>query len=69
MKEDRFLVSPCIKVCRLIEGSNVCSGCFRTIQEITDWQDYKDREKLEVLNRIERRKESYLEYYNGKEKT
>ena len=64
MKQDRYLTSPCMGICKLFEDTNICQGCFRTLQEITDWSELSETGKLEVLNRIEQRKQFYLEYYN-----
>ena len=35
-------ISPCINICKLIDG--VCVGCNRTIEQITEWEHYKDSE-------------------------
>jgi predicted Fe-S protein YdhL (DUF1289 family) len=40
-------ISPCIKICKLIDG--VCIGCNRTIEQITEWENYKDIEKENIL--------------------
>lgn len=48
--------SPCISVC-LLDEADICVGCYRSAQEITDWfmLDYSAKE--DVLRRcIERRK-------------
>jgi len=42
--------SPCIGVCLLSE--NVCLGCHRTAEEITNWMYMTDKEKLKTLKRI-----------------
>ena len=44
--------SPCIGVCRL--ENEVCVGCGRTVDDITNWYDMTDDEKQAVLNRIEK---------------
>ena len=44
--------SPCISVCRY--ENEVCVGCGRTIDDITNWYDMTDNEKQAVLNRIEK---------------
>ncbi|MDZ4099986.1 MAG: DUF1289 domain-containing protein, partial [Methylophilaceae bacterium] len=31
------IVSPCIGVCAMNEQTNLCEGCFRSIEEIRDW--------------------------------
>jgi predicted Fe-S protein YdhL (DUF1289 family) len=47
--------SPCIKVCKM-DGEHLCVGCRRTIEEIADWMRLTDAERVEVLNRIKRRR-------------
>ncbi|NVK12264.1 MAG: DUF1289 domain-containing protein [Gammaproteobacteria bacterium] len=42
--------SPCIGVCALDEN-DVCMGCFRTADDITEWSIYSDAEKAEA-NRV-----------------
>jgi uncharacterized protein len=44
--------SPCISVCRY--ENEVCVGCGRTVDDITNWYDMTDDEKQAVLNRIEK---------------
>jgi predicted Fe-S protein YdhL (DUF1289 family) len=44
--------SPCISVCRY--ENEVCVGCGRTVDDITNWYDMTDDEKQTVLNRIEK---------------
>jgi predicted Fe-S protein YdhL (DUF1289 family) len=41
--------SPCIGVCRLDEGSGVCVGCYRTIQEIARWGSMGRDERARVF--------------------
>jgi predicted Fe-S protein YdhL (DUF1289 family) len=42
--------SPCIGVCTLIEG--ICKGCKRTTEEVTEWYNYSNKQKQQVLDRI-----------------
>ena len=44
--------SPCISVCRY--DNEVCVGCGRTVDDITNWYDMTDDEKQAVLNSIEK---------------
>ena len=44
--------SPCISVCRY--ENEVCVGCGRTVDDITNWYNMTDDEKQAVLNRIEK---------------
>ena len=50
--------SPCISVCRY--ENEVCVGCGRTIDDITNWYDMTDNEKQAVLNRIEKESEGWF---------
>jgi len=47
-----LIESPCISVCRY--ENEVCVGCGRTVDEITNWYDMTNDEKQAVLNRIEK---------------
>ncbi len=31
--------SPCIGVCAIDDATDLCQGCFRTLDEIQDWWD------------------------------
>ncbi len=50
--------SPCISVCRY--ENEVCVGCGRTVDDITNWYDMTDDEKQAVLNRIEKESEGWF---------
>ncbi len=54
--------SPCKLICRYDEDGT-CVGCRRNRQEITNWINYSDKEKLEVYKNIRARKEGH---YDGK---
>ena len=41
--------SPCVSVCMLDE-QDVCTGCFRTAQEITDWFGLDDDARRAVVD-------------------
>lgn len=41
--------SPCVGVCELED--NVCVGCNRTVEEITNWEDMSDEDKLKILEK------------------
>ena len=47
--------SPCISVC-LLDKHDICTGCFRSADEITDWFVASAREKREVLTRCSERR-------------
>ncbi len=44
----RRVGSPCVSVC-LLDGNDVCVGCFRTAAEITDWVMLDDEARRQVI--------------------
>lgn len=49
--------SPCISVCLLDEG-DICVGCYRSADEITDWFMANAEGKREILKRARERREA-----------
>jgi hypothetical protein len=47
--------SPCINVCRIDSVQSVCTGCFRTLDEIATWGLSDDASKRQVWARIAER--------------
>ena len=52
-----MLASPCTGVCRLIERTAICAGCFRTMAEIAVWQDASENEQRRILAAVLDRRE------------
>jgi hypothetical protein len=42
------VASPCVSVCAL-DRDDVCTGCYRTAEEITHWQRLDDDARRAVL--------------------
>ena len=49
--------SPCISVC-LLDDKDICTGCFRSADEITDWFMATADQKREMLRRARERMEA-----------
>ncbi len=49
--------SPCIAVC-VLDVDDVCEGCFRTGDEITDWFMADDDQKRAILARCHERRDA-----------
>ncbi|MEZ5570266.1 MAG: DUF1289 domain-containing protein [Halioglobus sp.] len=46
--------SPCISVC-VLDEHDVCQGCYRTAEEITDWFMASAEQKREIIARARER--------------
>lgn len=46
--------SPCVAICALDEN-DVCIGCYRTGQEITDWGEMDNEKKRALLKKVSER--------------
>lgn len=58
---ESVLQSPCTNQCFVPPGTNLCTGCFRTVNEIIDWINLTEEERVEVLKKLDERKKE-----NGK---
>jgi predicted Fe-S protein YdhL (DUF1289 family) len=47
--------SPCISVCIMHSASQLCTGCYRTIEEIGAWSRLDNAGKEAIWLRIEQR--------------
>ena len=41
--------SPCIKICVIHQESRLCTGCLRTIDEITRWSRMSSEDRAAVM--------------------
>ena len=64
MNNNKEPKSPCINVCRY-NSNNLCSGCFRTVEEISLWGSLNNKEKQKVLDNVSKRKAEVMDYYGG----
>ena len=48
--------SPCINVCKLDPNSNLCEGCLRTSEEISNWSKYSNNKKRNIIAILKNRK-------------
>lgn len=56
MNDPNKIPSPCIHVCTR-NLNNICTGCYRSIDEIQGWYKFSDEEKLQVIKAAEQRRE------------
>ncbi len=65
MTFDNTIKSPCRDVCKY-NDHKVCIGCYRSAEEIQRWWKYSNDEKLEILEKIRKRKiENAGDYYGN----
>ncbi|SIQ22454.1 hypothetical protein SAMN05421641_10511 [Paracoccus thiocyanatus] len=41
--------TPCVDICRIDPESRLCTGCRRSIDEITRWAGMTETERLEIM--------------------
>lgn len=47
--------SPCLSVCVMDPQTEVCAGCWRSLEEIGVWSRISDEAKRQVWHRIQQR--------------
>jgi hypothetical protein len=57
--------SPCVGVCEADARTDLCRGCLRTVEEISQWRDSSDDERREILRRVERRRNGHRNGVSG----
>ncbi|WP_170414540.1 DUF1289 domain-containing protein [Ruegeria atlantica] len=48
--------SPCIQICVVHPTERICTGCYRTIDEITRWSKMDSDERAEIMEDLPARK-------------
>ena len=44
--------SPCIRLCVIHPESRLCTGCLRTIEEITAWSRFSPEERRSIMTAL-----------------
>ncbi|HKQ30802.1 MAG TPA: DUF1289 domain-containing protein [Burkholderiales bacterium] len=57
--------SPCNRHCTLNPDTNICMGCYRTLEEILGWAKYKPQEKQAVLDKLPDRRAEHARNRSG----
>ena len=42
--------SPCVQICVVHPETRICTGCYRTIDEITDWSRMTPEARRNIMN-------------------
>ncbi|KIC42267.1 hypothetical protein RA27_02465 [Ruegeria sp. ANG-R] len=48
--------SPCVQICVVHPTERICTGCYRTIDEITRWSKMDSTERAEIMQDLPDRK-------------
>lgn len=56
------IITPCIGVCSIDDNTGYCKGCLRTLEEIANWIQYTDEERLEVVEKLKKRREELKQF-------
>ena len=59
MDEPPDYSSPCNRVCTLDLQTEVCVGCFRTLDEISHWTRYTNAERQAIRAALAGRKQQF----------
>jgi len=57
MNDDNEFSTPCIGVCQY-DNEDICRGCFRTLDEISNWALMTEEERKEIMKKLNQRAES-----------
>ena len=47
--------SPCVNICIVHPQVNICTGCFRTIDEISNWSNMSKSERKGIIKELPNR--------------
>ena len=48
--------SPCVEVCQLRKGEDICRGCYRTLDEIARWGGMTSAQRRKIMHELRTRK-------------
>ena len=57
MNWDDHVASPCISVC-LLNENDMCTGCYRNVEEIAGWHNLSNDKRREILLNAEQRRKA-----------
>ena len=57
MSDDSEFSTPCIGVCQYV-NEDICRGCFRTLDEISNWALMTEEERKEIMKKLDERAQS-----------
>ncbi len=58
--------SPCIKICVVHPEARICTGCYRSIDEIRDWSRMSNDERAGIMNDLPERASKLVKRRGGR---
>lgn len=52
------VVSPCISICQMDQATGVCTGCYRTLEEIATWGRLDNQQRWDIVQSLRERRQS-----------
>lgn len=49
------IASPCTQLCTIHPAERICVGCYRSIDEITEWSRYTPERRAELMEELPNR--------------
>ena len=46
------VLSPCRKICKLNQAGTHCTGCLRSLIEITQWRSYSSKQQIRICQEL-----------------
>ena len=58
--------SPCVQICVVHPTERICTGCFRTIDEISRWSKMDSTERAGIMEELPNRKPRLFKRRGGR---
>jgi predicted Fe-S protein YdhL (DUF1289 family) len=58
--------SPCVNICVIHPASRLCTGCYRSIDEIGSWSRLSSEQRQSVMNDLPNRKDLLTKRRGGR---
>jgi len=58
--------SPCVKICVVHPNARICIGCFRSVEEITQWSRMSPAERARIIDELPNRKGQVAQRRGGR---
>lgn len=56
-------LTPCINICTLDAAGQICTGCYRSLDEIMRWSQLDQPTRAEIMAALPERAASYLDLH------